>query len=129
MTKIASFDVFDTVLTRAFGSPQSGAILLGKKVQDLSLLQYTPEAFARARIDAQIRAFRNAGGIDSQLNLHQIYVELANALGLNEKQRDELMNLELELEAKLIHPVPLAKELVQAARDRTSVSSSYPICI
>ncbi|NEU75590.1 hypothetical protein PI95_024285 [Hassallia byssoidea VB512170] len=118
MTKIASFDVFDTVLTRAFGSPQSGAILLGKKVHDLSLSQYTPEAFARARIDAEVRAFRNAGGIDSKVNLHQIYAELANALGLNEKQRDELMNLELELEAKLIRPVPLAKELVQAARDR-----------
>ena len=118
MTKIASFDVFDTVLTRVFGSPKSGAILLGKKVQDLSLLQYTAEAFARARIDAQLRAFQNAGGIDSKVNIHQIYAELGNALGLTETQRNQLINLELELEAKLIRPVPQARELVQAARDR-----------
>jgi predicted HAD superfamily hydrolase len=118
MTKIASFDVFDTVLTRAFGSPQSCAILLGNKVKDLSLLQYTPEAFARARIDAQVRAVRNAGGIDSKLNLHQIYAELGNALGLTQTQCDELMKLELELEAELIRPVPQARELVQSARDR-----------
>ncbi|MBW4647073.1 MAG: hypothetical protein KME23_29515 [Goleter apudmare HA4340-LM2] len=117
MTKIASFDVFDTVLTRAFGSPQSGAILLGKKIQYSSLLQYTPEAFAHARIDAQMRVFQNAGGIDSQVNLHQIYAELANALGLTQTQCEELMKLELELEAELIRPVPQARELVQSARD------------
>ncbi|HEY9739746.1 MAG TPA: HAD family hydrolase [Coleofasciculaceae cyanobacterium] len=118
MTKIASFDVFDTVLTRAVGSPESSFLLLGKKLKDLSLLDYPAEVFARVRANAESRAFVNAGGLDSQVNLHQIYAEVGMALGLTEAQRNQLMNLELQLETQIIRLVPHAKELVQAARDR-----------
>ena len=118
MTKIASFDVFDTVLTRAVGSPESSFLLLGKKLKALSLIECTAEAFARVRANAESRAFENAGGLDSKVNLHQIYAEVGMALGLTEAQQNQLANLELKLETEIIRLVPRAQELVQAARDR-----------
>jgi FMN phosphatase YigB (HAD superfamily) len=118
MTKIASFDVFDTVLTRAVGSPESSFLLLGKKLTALSLIDCSAEVFARVRANAESRAFENAGGLDSKVNLHQIYAEVGMALGLSEEQLDPLMNLERKLETEIIRLVPRARELVQAARDR-----------
>lgn len=70
------------------------------------------------RADAEARAFLNAGGLDSKVNLHQIYAEVGMALRLTEAERDRLMNLELKLETEIIRLVPRAKELLQAARDR-----------
>lgn len=118
MIKFASFDVFDTVLTRAVGSPNTNFLLLGNKLKALSLIDCTSEVFARVRADAEARAFLNAGGLDSKVNLHQIYAEVGMALRLTEAERDQLMNLELKLETEIIRLVPCAKELLQAARDR-----------
>ena len=117
MTQIASFDVFDTVLTRAVGSPSTVFLLLGKRLTNMSLIQCTPEAFARARIAAERRAYENASEAD-KVTLRQIYAELGTALRLTETQQDQLMHLEWALEAELIRPVPSARDRVQAARDR-----------
>lgn len=118
MAQIASFDVFDTVLTRAVGSPSAVFLLLGRRLANMSLIQSTPEAFACARAAAERRAFENAGGIDSKVTLDQIYAELAIALRLTEAQCDRLMHLERALETELLRPVPGARDRVQAARDR-----------
>ncbi len=116
MTKIASFDVFDTVLTRAVGSPESNFLLLGKKLKALSLIECTAEVFARVRANAEIRAFFNAGGLDSQVDLRQIYAEVSMALRLEEADVEQFVNLELKLETEILRVVPRAKEIVQAAR-------------
>jgi FMN phosphatase YigB (HAD superfamily) len=116
MIKIASFDVFDTVLTRSVGSAQSVFLLLGRRLNELSLIRCTPEAFARARFDAARRAARNRGGPDSNVNLRRIYAELTMTLGLTEEQCNQMMNLECALEEELIRPVPGVKSRIQAAR-------------
>jgi predicted HAD superfamily hydrolase len=118
MQQIASFDVFDTVLTRAVGSPYMAFLLLGRRLHRLSLIPCTPEAFARARIDAQRRAARNAGGADSTVTLCHIYAELESMLGCTEAQCDQLIPLEYALEEELIRPVPGARQRIQAARAR-----------
>jgi len=91
MIEIASFDVFDTVLTRAVGSPSSVFLLLGRRLKNMSLIPCTPEAFGRARTEAGRRAHKNALTLNSLPTLRQIYAELGTALRLTEEQRDHLL--------------------------------------
>jgi FMN phosphatase YigB (HAD superfamily) len=114
MKEIASFDVFDTVLTRAVGSPGSVFILLGRQLMNLSLISLTPQAFAHARIEAEKRAYKNFGV--AKTTLKRIYSELGMSLGLSEEQCIRIMDLECELEADLFRVVPEAKRRILTAR-------------
>ena len=116
MNRLASFDVFDTVLTRAVGAPESLFLLLGRKLASLSLIACTPEAFARARIQAEGRASKNVGA--GHPSLERIYEELGASLGLTESRRTHLMSMELELEEELIRLVPHMAPQVRRARER-----------
>ncbi len=115
MQRIASFDVFDTVITRAVGTPAAVFLLLGRILKNMSLIGCTPEAFACIRIDAERRATKNAE--DGAVSLRQIYAEVQISLGLTEEDSLRLMNLECELEAKVIRAVPGAKDRIQNARN------------
>ncbi|MUG96401.1 hypothetical protein F7734_30270 [Scytonema sp. UIC 10036] len=111
--QVSSFDVFDTVLTRTVGAPKAIFFLLGKQLASQFLINCTPEAFAYARISAEQRAYGNVG---ERCSLYQIYIELAAALRLSDEQREKIMHLECVLESQLIRPVPIARDLIQAAR-------------
>jgi FMN phosphatase YigB (HAD superfamily) len=114
--KIASFDVFDTVLTRVVGDPKAIFLVLGKQLANQYLIDSTPDAFAYARIQAEPRAFRNIG---EKYNLHHIYTELAITLGLKDDQWEKILQQELDLESKLMRPIPIARSYIKAARDRS----------
>ena len=114
ITKIASFDVFDTVLTRAVGCPTTIFLLLGRRLINLSLISITPEAFARARIEAERRAYRNLGV--AKTTLKQIYSELGMSLRLREEECARIMDLECQLEAALLQGVPETQSRILAAR-------------
>jgi predicted HAD superfamily hydrolase len=113
--KITSFDVFDTVITRIIGDPKAIFLMLGKNLLKQSLLACMPEAFARARIEAESRAFKNIG---EKHTLRHIYCELATALRLSDEQQRQIMQLELDLEAKFLRPIPISRKTIKAARDR-----------
>jgi FMN phosphatase YigB (HAD superfamily) len=115
MNKLASFDVFDTVLTRVVGSPHTAFLLLGKRLADLSLLNCTPETFAQERINAEQHALKKSG---EETTLRHIYTELGTALKLTETQCNRIMELECALQTELLRPVPRAKDYVQAAREQ-----------
>jgi FMN phosphatase YigB (HAD superfamily) len=113
--QIASFDVFDTVITRIVGDPKAIFLILGKNLFKQSLLVCTPETFARARMKAESRAFKN---ISEKNTLQHIYSELAIALHLSDEQQKKIMQLELDLESKFLRPIPIARETIKAARER-----------
>lgn len=116
--KISSFDIFDTVLVRTIGSPESFFLAFGRRLKTSSLIQCSAEAFARLRAAAESRAFENAGGLDSEVTLAHIYKEVGLVLRLTETECQALLCAELQLESELLQPVPRARELLQAARDR-----------
>lgn len=103
MKKIASFDIFDTLLTREVGAADSVFLLLGRQLSRQGLISCSAESFAHARIAAESRAHRNLG---AACNLDAIYQELALALHLTESQRKSLYQKECELESRLIRAVP-----------------------
>lgn len=120
---IVSFDVFDTVLTRPVAPPQAMFLLLGRQLHKKGYLESSPEAFARARFRAEMRAFARAGGRDSNVGLDQIYSELAIGFGLNERMVKTLIHMEEKLESALIVACPVGLRLLERWRqmDRTIV--------
>ena len=110
--RLATIDVFDTVLTRVVGRPEALFLLLGR-LQVGHLGAVTPEVFARARQQAERRA-RDRNGEGTQLT--HIAREMAFALDLTPEQEWALIGAELDLEARLLRPVPRASLWVGEVR-------------
>src|SRR5579862_1384716 len=100
--RVHSFDVFDTLLTRAVGTPTSVFYLLGRTPEVASITRCGAEEFARVRIAAERRSRRG----HSETTLTRIYDELAVSLGLDEPSGRRLQNLEVDLEHRLSRVVP-----------------------
>jgi FMN phosphatase YigB (HAD superfamily) len=112
--RVASFDVFDTLVTRAVGEPAAMFLLLGHELARAGTVDVGAEVFARQRREADERAFALSGG-DPPLDL--VADELARALGRPELA-PALHAAELDLEHRLTRPVPGARERLDAARAR-----------
>lgn len=111
---LASFDVFDTVLTRVTGTPEGVFLLLGRLLSREGVISCSPQAFAAARDEAERRAYRNSP--TRQTTLEQIYFELQTALGLSAEQAANLVRVELELEDALIRTVPAMAAEIERMR-------------
>lgn len=118
MSVVNSFDIFDTVLVRSVGSPLGSFLLLGNKLKHLGALDGSAESFARARADAEVRAFRNAGGLDSSVNLENIYTELGFALRIPRSRWEGWLQHELDMETEILQVSTQAKEIVAQCRNR-----------
>src|SRR4051812_14193011 len=108
MTSLHSFDVFDTLVTRAVGHPLSVFLLLGRTPVVAELTGCSPEEFARLRRAAEQRA---RGGRD-EVTLQQIYTELSVGLGLSSVHAAILAESEVALERRLSRPVPSARTML-----------------
>jgi FMN phosphatase YigB (HAD superfamily) len=115
MSRVSCYDVFDTVLTRAIGSPTTVFLLLGRRLASMSLIPCTSEAFARARVAAERRARQNGG---EEVTLGEIYRELGASLELSGELAERIMRLECELEQALICEVPGVRQRIEEARNQ-----------
>ncbi|HEY5813150.1 MAG TPA: hypothetical protein VIT23_10930 [Terrimicrobiaceae bacterium] len=113
---LESFDIFDTVLTRAVGSPLSVFLLLGKLLVDKSMIASPPHEFARKRIEAEKRARLHHER--SEVSLEMIYRELALMVPFSPTGWREALQLECAIEETLIRVVPGAGDKVSEARRR-----------
>ena len=114
--RVASFDIFDTVLTRRVANPRAVFQLLGRRLQTSGVLNCSSHAFARARTQAEVRAFKNAGGLDSSVCFADIHRELANALHLSPSEEAVVRTAEIELENELLVVIPSGAEMIAEAR-------------
>lgn len=116
MPKIASFDIFDTLITRAVGDPKAVFLLLGNYLHAKGIIDCSPEFFASARIEAEPLALnkRNLKGVC----LDEIYSEMVHLLDISPEKAKELMLLECEMEAKLLKEVPGAKARLLKAEEQ-----------
>lgn len=112
--QIACFDVFDTVLTRATGSPASVFLILGNELHTSGRIACTPEVFARLRVAAESTARRASSS--GEVTLSDIYRTLQQSLHLDDAQRDHVAQMEMDLERSLIRPVPRTLPLIRQAR-------------
>src|SRR5258706_10517325 len=114
MKSLASFDVFDTALTRLVGTPSSVFLVLGRRLSRSGLISCSAEAFARARATAQKQARLHQPS--GEISLADIYRQLGLALGFDAQQQITLADEEQRLEADLIRPVPAARGWLATAR-------------
>jgi hypothetical protein len=116
--QLASFDIFDTVLTRTVAAPRDLFLLLAERLRARQIIMLEAAAFADARVRAERRA--RARRPDGEVTLAEIYDELAAALKWPGAARTEAEAAELETEADCLRAVPVMKTRVAAARQAGS---------
>lgn len=119
--QVASFDVFDTVLTRTFAAPRDVFVFLGQQLRERGLFTGTPEEFAQARWAAELRArkkSRQSKGVEEVMH-EAIHAELAAAFGWNEAQSVAVREQELALEAAHVRAIPRLASRLAKARAKT----------
>jgi FMN phosphatase YigB (HAD superfamily) len=110
---LASFDVFDTLLSRTTGSPESTFLQLGHRLRGQNLIACSGAAFASLRAQAEQRAFENAGGFDSNVQLTEIYAELALGIDID---ASVVMAQELRFEREHLHVIEQGRQRLEHAR-------------
>ena len=113
-TAIAAFDVYETVLFRVFGHHTAGHLLLGRVARRRGLSTHDPVVLAAARHQSETRARRRAAGVD--VTLVDIHEELADSFGWDSSHMSEMVDLELEIEAKTTRSNGSSRRRVAAAR-------------
>jgi len=113
--RIASFDVFDTALTRIYAVPEDVYAHLDEMLRHRKL--YTSqESFANLRQWAEARAWKD-GGMRAGATLSAIYTHLREKLNWTPAEAEEAMHLEAELELAAVRPVPEVARRIEAARN------------
>lgn len=98
--KVVSFDIFDTLVVRPLSDP---ADLFELMQPEVSRIKGKPVDFRRVRMaaDAWQRERLEAG---KDVSFAEIYHRVAEVLQLDTAEREQLMELELKLEAKYMRP-------------------------
>jgi len=115
-TSICSFDVFDTVLTRAVIDPRDIFHMMAKKLLSakLPLPDKLVTGFYAARIWAEFSARKNSAREDITIN--DIYSEISKNYGLDRKTADSIMEIEMDTELYFITPVARTLKEIRQAR-------------
>ena len=114
MTTAASFDVFDTLLTRRVALPTSLFHIVGDRAVESGLWQATASEFHKQRIHSEAEARSFATGLE--VTLSEIYNRFTESAQLPSATGESLARLEIEVEAELLVPVPGARVYVDIAR-------------
>jgi FMN phosphatase YigB (HAD superfamily) len=112
--KVVSFDVFDTVIARRCGAPETIFRIVGERLRERRILAFNAADFEHARIGAERRLRRSRGA--REITLKEIYVEM-NCLWLfPDAMVEEMIASELEAERENLFAIPGAQTMVQTAR-------------
>lgn len=112
--RIASFDVFDTLLTRTWAEPRDLFVAVGQQLRAAGRWPEEAETFARRRCAAEAEARRHAPR--GEVTLAEIYGVLAVNAGWSDAERTAAMAAELAAEASAIVAVPVHRDTVANAR-------------
>ena len=114
-TKLISFDVFDTVLTRRVGNPEAIFLLVGQRLKEAGLIQSSAEAFAHTRYISEKRARGNKPG--REITLREVYEEIVCFFKI-ETNLDRMVEVELAVEREAIVVITSMTKAVEEARAR-----------
>ena len=120
MIGTASFDIFDTLLTRTFARPGDLFMEVGSRLAAAGEIAVSAEEFALTRGRAETSA--REGTVANEVSLREIYVAVASRLGWNEKLLERAEEVELAVEAGLGQS--LAEHFASGTLAASPVSSS-----
>lgn len=122
MTRLAAFDVFDTVLTRMVGGPRQVFVETGQRLRRADVIDVDAEAYAAAREQA---AADLTTDVARHPTLAAVADELAARLGLPAGVATDLAAAELAVESDVCRAVPGAVWQMQQQRQRTGRGLAY----
>ena len=103
---LLSFDVFDTLIMRKVAEPRAIFTLMQEKIKNLDFPLALKENFAQLRTETEGYYYSNVCKKDfMDVRFEEIYNLLALNFSLSEKQKETLMNLEIEVERENIIPI------------------------
>jgi predicted HAD superfamily hydrolase len=111
---VVSYDVFDTVVTRAFAHPRDVFVHVGALLRERGAHRLDAMAFARARWAAELAARKKSPW--TEVVLDDIYRELAAQLQWTAETAESAKALELEIESKHLRGVPGMRAALAADR-------------
>lgn len=113
MTRVVSFDVFDTVLTRLTGSPDQVFVATGRRLRLAAVIDVAAEVYAAARREAVQDL---TSDIAEHPTLDNIAVEVTSRLGLQSSLAADFVAAELEVEREICRAMPGAASRVERGR-------------
>jgi FMN phosphatase YigB (HAD superfamily) len=116
-SEVVSFDFFDTVVTRSVAQPTH--VFAEMETRLVHRWGRSWRGFARDRFlaEASARRFKRSEVKDADVDLAEIYVQLAFLRQWSFGLRDEIAKFELEVELDVMQDVPLISKLLTVARD------------
>src|ERR1700680_1718269 len=111
---IASFDVFDTLVSRIYATPEDVHRHVGENLTEAKLV-LDPAVFAEVRSEAEVQAWADRGR-GKGASIEDIYRILASRLSWDQDQMRRAMDEEIRLEREALRPVPDMLRLVEDAR-------------
>ncbi|MGI8502906.1 MAG: HAD family hydrolase [Hassallia sp.] len=112
VTKIHSFDVFETCLVRVWAKPTDLFWELGEQLRQEKLIDISADSWQQMRIKAESAA-RDASKT-GEVSVEQIYQQLARFLGWSTTQAEQAKDKEIALELASLRPVPAIQKRIQA---------------
>lgn len=116
--RTASFDVFDTLLTRIWAEPRDLFVRLGDRLSAAGLSKLDGGVFAKQRSRAEAAARKEAPA--GEITIEDIYRELGKQMRWTPSQCHAAKATEIALETEGIRIVPGARERVDEARSKLS---------
>lgn len=119
MSKLYSFDLFDTLVTRRVKHPHDVFLCVeatGKVIYRSILFKAIPFSLLRVLCEKICRKFQRK----EDINIYQIY----NLLGVFILNSKEILNLEIELEYKVLYPIDKNIQLMNSY-----IESGERVCI
>ena len=111
--RVYSFDIFDTCLVRACGTPENFFDILSKKVFNGEVSENERQGFIIARRDVEYKLYHT----NPKANIYDIY----NSLLYSHPHilpNNEILQIELALEKSLLMPVLKTKEQIDILRQK-----------
>lgn len=114
MTRVVSFDVFDTLLTRRHIHPTHVFLRAGQILVDEDIWPGSAGEFRRARVDAELQSRGGMPEIETDLSI--VVQALIGLNGLDPAAADRIAQVELEAEQSSLHVVRSGADALRRAR-------------
>jgi predicted HAD superfamily hydrolase len=113
MSIVKSFDIFETLVARPFGSPQNVFPLVAASARNHDIA-IEGRLFEKERVLAEKRARKKTG--KPEITIEDIYAECQSIFKLSNKEIETLISIEIKLEIELCRPIGSAIALLEEAR-------------
>lgn len=111
--RVCSFDVFDTMITRAVGDPTDLWPIVASRLRSDGVTAAAPAAWSAVRRQSEERFGRLLGAPPTLQEIHQ---RIATRLDYDATQAAKAAAVEMEVERELSRPLAGAQRLLSAAR-------------